>query len=77
MAQIHFCRIFRSNKSTQPLSVPSTSLLQLIAAIIKHICFLTFHYINQNTDVIVSVPSYKNPFSTDKQYYDYKVPVIT
>ena len=28
----------------------------------KHICFLTFHYINQNIDFIVSVPSYKNPF---------------
>ena len=77
MPQIHFCRIFRSNKSTQPLSVPSTSLLQLIATIIKHICFLIFHDINQNILVIVSVTSYKNPFSTDRRYcLTLKVPVI-
>ena len=68
---------FSFKKSTQPLSVPSTSILQLIAVIIKHICFLKFHDINQNILVIVSVPSYKNPFSTDRQYYAYKVPVVT
>ena len=60
---------FSFKKSTQLLSVPSTSLLQLIAAIIKQICFLTFHDINQNILVIVSVFSDKNPFSTDRQYY--------
>ena len=70
------CRIF-IHKKYKTSSVPSTSLLQLIAATIKHICFLTFHHITQNIDVIVSVPSYKNPFSTDRQYYAYKVPVIT
>ena len=68
---------FSFKKSTQPLSVPSTSILQLIAVIIKHICLIKFHDINQNILVIVSVPSYKNPFSTDRQYYAYKVPVVT
>ena len=75
MPQIHFCIGFLLKKSTQPLRIPSTSLLQLIAAIRSTFCFLTFHYINQK--IVVINPSYKNPFPTDRQYYAYKVPVIS